>query len=62
MEVEQELDRLGKLYKLFLRYEKRAIKGVQDGHLFFSADQIIEFAGKMARWHLETEDREAERR
>jgi hypothetical protein len=46
---------LNRLYKLFRRYETRAIQGVKDGHLFFNQEQIIQHAGKMAMWHLKTE-------
>jgi hypothetical protein len=51
-------DRLDRLYKLFRRYEARTWKGVENGHLFFNADQIIKHAGKMARWHLKMEEQE----
>jgi hypothetical protein len=55
--TDKKLD-LDRLYKLFLRYEKQTTKGVRDGNLFFNDRQIIEHAGKMARWHLETETKQ----
>jgi hypothetical protein len=55
METTEKKLGLDRLYKLFLRYEKRTRQGVEDGFLFFNEDQVVAHAGKMARWHLGTE-------
>jgi hypothetical protein len=47
--------REARLYSLFLRYEKKAKKGVEQGHLFFNSQQIIQHASLMAKFHLENE-------
>lgn len=64
MKSKEEVDRqvgLNRLYKLFLRYEERTRQGVADGFLFFNEDQVIQHAGKLAHWHLESEGREPAR-